>query len=267
MHLNIRHTTTYRFDAPVDYGLQQLRLTPKTSHGQSIGTWAMDVQGGVIDTSFTDHNQNACTLVSFTPGAQELRVVCEGAVNTQDLAGVIGRHGGFAPLWFFRRTTTLTTAGAHVMALTEGLNDDYAEDVPRLHALSARVIAAVSYEIGRTGAGTTAEGAMLEGAGVCQDHAHIFIAAARAMGYPARYVSGYLMMTDRVHQDATHAWAEIYVDGLGWVGFDVSNGYSPDPRYVRVATGLDYAEAAPVAGLYYGASSEAMSVDIEVAQQ
>jgi transglutaminase-like putative cysteine protease len=102
---------------------------------------------------------------------------------------------------------------------------------------------------------------------VCQDHAHIFIAAARSMGYPARYVSGYLMMEDRVHQDASHAWAEVHVDPLGWVGFDVSNGISPDTRYVRVATGLDYAEAAPVSGLRFGNGGEAMSIDIQVAQQ
>jgi hypothetical protein len=81
---------------------------------------------------------------------------------------------------------------------------------------------------------------------------HIFVAAARSMGYPARYVSGYLMMNDRVHQDASHAWAEAHVDGVGWVGFDVSNGISPDARYVRVATGLDYREAAPVSGLRFG---------------
>ena len=102
---------------------------------------------------------------------------------------------------------------------------------------------------------------------MCQDHAHVFIAAARLMGYPARYVSGYLMMNDRVHQDASHAWAEAYVDMLGWVGFDVSNGISPDPRYVRVATGRDYREAAPISGLRFGAGGEAMSIDIQVQQQ
>jgi transglutaminase-like putative cysteine protease len=88
------------------------------------------------------------------------------------------------------------------------------------------------------------------------------------MGYPARYVSGYLMMNDRVHQDASHAWAEAHVDGVGWVGFDVSNGISPDARYVRVATGLDYREAAPISGLRFGAMVEKrLSIDIQVQQQ
>jgi transglutaminase-like putative cysteine protease len=87
------------------------------------------------------------------------------------------------------------------------------------------------------------------------------------MGFPARYVSGYLMMNDRVEQDASHAWAEAHVPGLGWVGFDVSNGISPDDRYVRLATGLDYRNAAPVSGMRIGASTESMDVSLQVQQQ
>jgi transglutaminase-like putative cysteine protease len=86
------------------------------------------------------------------------------------------------------------------------------------------------------------------------------------MGIPARYVSGYLMMDDRIDQDATHAWAEAYVDGIGWIGFDVSNGICPDERYVRVATGLDYTEAAPVSGMRLGDSQERMVVSLQVQQ-
>ena len=88
------------------------------------------------------------------------------------------------------------------------------------------------------------------------------------MGFPARYVSGYLMMNDRIEQEASHAWAEVHVDPLGWVGFDISNGISPDERYVRVATGLDYAEAAPITGIHLGeGGGENLHVAIEVQQQ
>jgi transglutaminase-like putative cysteine protease len=102
---------------------------------------------------------------------------------------------------------------------------------------------------------------------VCQDHTHIFIAAARMSGIPARYVSVYLMMNDRIDQEATHAWAEAHVDGLGWIGFDVSNGISPDPRYVRVATGRDYRDAAPITGITFGSSTEELHVAVAVEQQ
>jgi transglutaminase-like putative cysteine protease len=102
---------------------------------------------------------------------------------------------------------------------------------------------------------------------VCQDHAHIFLAAARALEVPARYVSGYLMMDDRIEQEATHAWAEAYVQNLGWVGFDISNGISPDSRYVRVATGRDYRDAAPVTGISFGAVAQELQVALAVEQQ
>jgi len=268
MRLQISHRTTYRFDDPVPYGLQQLRLTPKSRVGQSIvGDWAMTVEGGQVQTEFNDQHQNRVSLISFDPNATEITVQCFGEVETADLAGVVGKHAGFAPLWYFQRATELTRAGQNVRRILKGLRDSEEADLPRLHALSVRILEEVPYEIGPTHALTSAEEAIEHGCGVCQDHAHIFIAAARALGYPARYVSGYLMIEDRVHQDASHAWAEAHVDGLGWVGFDVSNAISPDARYVRVATGLDYAEAAPVSGLRFGDGREAMSIDIQVSQQ
>ena len=115
---------------------------------------------------------------------------------------------------------------------------------------------------------TTAEEALTLGdGGVCQDHANIFISAARLSGLPARYVSGYLMMNDRVDQDATHAWAEACMSNdLGWVGFDVSNGVSPDERYVRIAVGRDARDAAPIDGLRMGSADEKLIVSLQVQQ-
>ncbi len=267
MRLKILHITTYRFEQPVPYGLQQLRLVPKSRTGQAIVWWHMEIEGGRKQTEFNDHHQNRVTLISFDPQATSIVVHCEGEVETADLHGVIGKHAGHTPLWFFRRSTELTRAGPHVRRLAKGLREEHEEDIPRLHALSGRILEEVPWEVGITHAATSAEEAVEHGRGVCQDHAQIFVAAARSMGYPARYVSGYLMMEDRVHQDASHAWAEAHVEGFGWVGFDISNGISPDARYVRVATGLDYREAAPVSGLRYGAGGEALSIDIQVQQQ
>lgn len=266
MALMIQHVTTYRFDEPVPYGLQQLRLTPKSRAGQEVVSWQMDIQGGRAECDFTDEYLNQVSLVSFEPGVAEIIVRCQGMVETEDRSGVVGKHGGFAPLWLFERATPLTRMGPRVRALAKGLKDEHAEDIPRLHALAARVKAAIAYEIGATGAETTAEEALELGAGVCQDHAHAFVAAARSMGYGARYVSGYLLMEDRLHQDASHAWAEAYCCGLGWVGFDVTNAISPDHRYVRVASALDYAGAAPISGLRLGSGKESLSVDIQVQQ-
>ncbi|WP_365705690.1 transglutaminase family protein [Novosphingobium sp.] len=147
--------------------------------------------------------------------------------------------------------------------LTEGRDSPLA----MLHQLSALVLEQVAYAPGETQVHTSGEEAAALGPGVCQDHAHIFIGAARSLGVPARYVSGYLMMDDRIEQEAGHAWAEAWPKDLGWVGFDISNGISPDERYVRVATGRDYREAAPVTGISWGAGDSVLQVRLAVEQQ
>lgn len=266
MRLAIDHTTHYTFSGPVAQGMQRLRLTPKATSGQRVLSWTMHFTGARQQVEYDDENHNHVTLISFDPGVSEVSIRCEGVVDTNDVAGVMGRHSGYLPLWHFQEQTELTRAGARTRALLGGLA---ADDNPlaRLHALAALVRERVEYELGHTDAATSAEGVLAAGRGVCQDHAHVFIAAARALGIPARYVSGYLMMNNRVEQDAGHAWAEAHVDGLGWVGFDISNGISPDARYVRVATGRDYRDAAPITGVHSGARDESMHVSLAVEQQ
>lgn len=266
MRLSVDHTTHYRFSGPVARGLQRLRLTPKTSAGQSIANWSIQLEGARREVEYDDENANHVTLIAFEPGVSEVTIRCEGVVDTNDKSGIVGHHSGYLPIWHFRQQTDLTAAGPRVRALLGGLSGKQTT-LDRLHTLSDLVRGNVEYAAGHTNSTTTAEGVLAAGRGVCQDHAHVFIGAARALGIPARYVSGYLMMTDRTEQDAGHAWAEAMVEGLGWVGFDVSNGISPDPHYVRVATGRDYRDAAPITGISYGARDETMHVKLAVAQQ
>jgi transglutaminase-like putative cysteine protease len=102
---------------------------------------------------------------------------------------------------------------------------------------------------------------------VCQDISHIFIASARSLGIPARYVSGYLHRADGQNdQQAGHAWSEAYVDGLGWVAFDATNGMCATDAYLRVAVGLDYLSAAPLRGSRIGGDGEGLDVRIRVDQ-
>ncbi|MCI5078389.1 transglutaminase family protein [Oricola sp.] len=266
MRLTISHTTHYRYEEPVHYGLQQLRLTPKSRAGQKVVSWETQVEGGTRQLEYDDQHNNHVALVSFDDGRSEVTIRCHGVVETSDTSGVVGVHGGFAPLWLFLRPTPLTRAGNNVRKLVKAAGGDYPDEIARLHGLSEEIARAVTYEAGKSHTATTAEETLDAGHGVCQDHAHVFIAAARSMGIPARYVSGYLMMDDRVDQDASHAWAEAHVDGIGWIGFDVSNEICPDERYVRVATGLDYTEAAPVSGMRLGEGEEHMVVTLQVQQ-
>lgn len=267
MRLSIDHETRYDFSQAVPYGLQRLRLCPKRGNGQRLLDWSLDIEGGVLELSYEDHHNNSVSLVSLEPGQHSVVLRCRALVETEDKAGIIGQHGGHLPLWFFLGQTPLTRAGREITKLANEAKAASNEDVPRLHALSAIVLDAIRYEKGLTDSQTSGEAATVAGHGVCQDHAHAFIAAARLLGYPARYVSGYLMMDDRVEQEAGHGWAEAHVQGVGWIGFDVSNGICPDPRYVRVATGLDYSQAAPVSGLINGGGTERLDVRLAVAQQ
>lgn len=266
MRLRISHRTRYHYDAPVHFALQQLRKTPLSSPMQSIVEWNVSLDGAIQELSFTDQHANNVILSSIEPGRSEMTILCEGEIDTHETHGVLGFEAQRAPLWYYRRETPATSAGPELRKLLKAL-DEKDSDVARLHSLSALIRDRVTYQTGQTEVTTTAEESLKAGHGVCQDHTHIFIAAARATGYPARYISGYLMMDDRIDQEAEHAWAEVFVADIGWVGFDVSNVISPDERYVRVASGLDYKEAAPVSGMRFGDSAESFSVSLQVQQQ
>ena len=265
MRLKIFHKTLYSYDAPVPYALQRLRLTPCSGHNQTVLSWSLDISGAREEVRFTDHFGNDTRLLSVAGEPHTIEIAARGEIEVEDTAGVTGAHSGFAPLWLFENATPLTAPGPLVAEIARAAADG-GTGLERLHALSHAIRERVAYRVGATDAGTNAEDAAAAGEGVCQDHSHIFLSAARLMGFPARYVSGYLMLDDTREQVATHAWAEAHVAGLGWVGFDVSNGISPDGRYVRLATGRDYRDAMPVSGIRLGQAQERLEVHITVEQ-
>ncbi|MGA9410047.1 MAG: transglutaminase family protein [Roseobacter sp.] len=265
MLLTIKHVTEYTYKEPVEFALQQVRLRPLDSAVQIVTGWTVAVEGGKVETSYKDHYGNHVDLLSAVRGTQNLSITASGTVETRDAAGIYGKVYGRAPLWLFEQSTPLTESGPHVKALAKTLSS--AQDtLGGLHSLSAEILKRVPYESGHTQFATDAETAIEIGKGVCQDHANIFVSAARSVGLPARYVSGYLMMDDRVDQDASHAWAEVHLKDLGWVGFDVSNGVSPDERYARIAIGRDAHDAAPIYGLRGGTGDERLVVSLQVQQ-
>ncbi len=261
--LEIRHTTTYRWSEPASYTLQQLRLIPKDRPGQKVLDWQTEIDGGRVEVAFDDEHANHTQLVSVDPGRTEVTITAHGRVETESNGGVIGAHGGFMPLWMFLRATDRTRRGPGTLALAREVRD-VGDQLEQMHALSGAIREHVDFATGTTEVTMTAEEVIANGTGVCQDHAHIFVTCARLLDRPARYVSGYLKIDGIEEQEATHAWAEAHVDGLGWVGFDISNVISPDERYVRVATGLDYTGAAPISGIRQGAGTEDMTVHLTV---
>ena len=158
----------------------------------------------------------------------------------------------------FLRATALTTTDQAIATFAGDLGNGPVLD--RLHALNAALFGAMTFDAAATGTGTDAATAFAQKSGVCQDYTHIFCAAARGLGIPARYVSGHYVRAEA--QPAGHAWAEALVPDLGWIGFDPTNGISTTPAHVRVAVGLDYLDAAPVRGARRGGGTETMDVRV-----
>lgn len=265
MRLKISHVTEYRYDEPAHFSLQRLRLTPPGAFGQKVLNWSLHVEGAKPEVEYDDQFGNHVNLVSLEGEQQVTRIVAEGEVETENRNGVTGPHTGYCPLWLFLRDTGRTRPGKLIKDLIRTVNGD--SELARMHALMAAIHEAVDYMPGTSNTETTAEEAMEKKSGVCQDHAHVFIAAARAMQVPARYVSGYLMMEGEAEQAATHAWGEAHIRGLGWVGFDAANKICPDERYVRIASGLCYRDAAPVSGMRIGTPGEKLTVTVRVEAQ
>tara|TARA_X000001036_G_C20390504_1_gene688480 strand:- start:127 stop:729 length:603 start_codon:yes stop_codon:yes gene_type:complete len=200
-----------------------------------------------------------------------MQIICRGQVDVKDMNGIVGSHDNSLPLDLFKNSTTLSMPGPRLRQLGKDIKNllqtDRDGDLYALHELSGQILANIKYSKGKTDINTTAEMAMEIGEGVCQDHVHAFMSVARLLGFSARYVSGYLMMQDTVSQEASHAWAEVYVTGLGWLAFDISNGISPDDRYVKLATGFDYSDIVPLSGVRFGSGEEQIATSIMISQQ
>jgi transglutaminase-like putative cysteine protease len=268
MRLLIRHETSYRYDSPVARTLQTLRLTPRSHDGQEVLRWrVLPPAGASLAAGGEDGFGNIVDMLSLERPHDALTLLVEGEVVTRDTGGVVtGAEERFPPA-FYLRPSPLAGTDAALIALAEEAAAGGREPLALAHALMLVVHGRIAFRPGLTHSATTAAEALAAGIGVCQDHTHVFLACARHLGLPARYVSGYLLMADgSVEQAAGHAWAEAFVDGLGWVGFDAANGICPTEHYVRIAIGLDYHDTAPVRGLRQGGGAEALEVVVRVGQ-
>ena len=265
MLITVRHVTRYTYAEPVSYAVQRLRLTPAPFAAQRIVNWRIQLPASAKSLQFKDGFGNAVDLVTINARHQELVIEAGGTVETMDASGVVAGLAKSLPPRVFLKETEQTRPDSNIrdLALSTSGNDT----LNRLHALAGAVRDRVEYVAGITDAHTSAAEALADGKGVCQDHAHIFIAGARTLAIPARYVTGYLIIDDDEPADAHHAWAEAWVDTLGWVGFDVANRICPTDRYVRLATGLDAGYAAPVVGSRRGGADEKLEVSVAVQQQ
>jgi transglutaminase-like putative cysteine protease len=265
MRIRVEHRTTYLYDDPPTAIVQILRLTPRNHEGQQVGNWQIFLDHDAHLVPGEDAFGNTIHTLSLNRALDDLTIGVEGEVETTDTGGVLRGATERFPPGLYLRETPLTQADNAIKALAAGLIRP-AAPLEGLHALCAALHDGLRFDDARTDVSSTAAEAFAAQGGVCQDFAHIFIAAARSVGIPARYVGGYMLRTDTPRQQAGHAWAEAFVPGLGWVGFDPANAVSPTEAHIRVAMGLDYLGAAPVRGSRNGGTAEQLQVSITVGQ-
>lgn len=264
MLLRVDHLTVYRYESPVRSVVQSHRLTPSACQGQRVLDWEVAVAGGTPGGRFRDGAGDVVQGWTVAGPVAEVAVTVRGTVETADTAGVLRGHRESLPpeAWLRETPATALDHGLRALALTAQAQDR----LDLCHQLAAAVADAIAYAPGTTHAHTTAAEALAQGQGVCQDHAHALIACARVHDIPARYVSGYLFADAAgAAHEAAHAWAELHVPGLGWVGFDPANRCCPDARYIRLGSGIDAQAAAPIRGIARGpAGREALDVRVAV---
>src|SRR5215472_1769667 len=268
MRLSVSHRTTYHYHAPATRVIQVLRLTPRNHDGQYVAAWRIDVSADCRLDQHEDAFGNITHAFAAEGPLTELTVLVEGEVETRDAQGVVHAAVERFPPSLFLRETQLTACDGGIATFAAAAKEQAGGDaLGVLHGLLGRLNGEMDYDADPTHAATTAAEAFAARRGICQDLTHVFIAAARSLGIPARYVRGYFFRESAAPApDAGHAWAEAFVPGLGWVAFDVVNRICGTDAHARVAVGLDYLGAAPVRGMRFGGGAETLAVDIHIDQ-
>ena len=262
MHMHIRHETRYRYERPVKYSVQSLHLTPRRDLSQRALSWSIVAPGRRLEQ--IDAHGNIAHLLTIEEPHREISIVVRGVVETAD-TDTRQDDGPLSPLAYLA-PTQLTRPNDDIKAFASAALARIADPKARVQALAEAVLSAVRYKTGASEVQDSAAEAFKSGEGVCQDHAHVFVACARAVGMPARYVSGYLYTGD-ANDAASHAWADAWLGPeIGWQSVDVTHARPAVRNYCRLAVGRDYLDAAPVRGMRQGGGGEKMEANVLIAE-
>jgi transglutaminase-like putative cysteine protease len=263
MKLVVDHVTEYRYEAPVRFSTQYLRLTPRDSARQKVLEWRLDAPGAPTRT--LDGYGNVLHVLTLDRPTQAIRIRAIGEVETRALPDEGPDPVPLSPL-VFTRTSPLTRADQRLAAFAEK-HRRRAGSPSGMAELASAILKKMPFKPGDTVVSSSATEAFAIGSGVCQDHAHVFIACCRYLGVPARYVSGYVYSPG--HEEAhvaSHAWAEAWAVDR-WRSFDIANNRPAGEDHIRLAVGADYFDACPIRGVRTGGGAETMSAAALVAQQ
>jgi transglutaminase-like putative cysteine protease len=268
MRFRIRHDTLLSYSSPVKSVIMVLRLTPRSHEGQHVASWRIDLDIDCLVTNSEDAFGNIVHTFNIDGPLRRVGVVAEGEVETFDTAGIMRGSLERFPPQFYLRETRLTAANAHLRAFASDVAAVRDGTLDVLHGLMSALHETLSFDQDSAGVGTTAAEALAAKGGDSRDFAHIFVACARHLDIPARYVNGFFMHPDGgIEQKTSHAWAEAFVPDIGWIGFDPVNDVCPQEAHVRVGYGLDYLGAAPVRAACSGGTGELPVMTVRVDQK
>ena len=264
MKLEIVHSTHYQYTAPIAESAMEVRLQPMDGAGQRCIDFALDISSGVKARSYVDGYGNHVHYFNLVKPHTRLSITSRSTVETG--LEPDADPGEELVLDFLRfRSPVVDVPGVRELARAHPVQDPTSAE--SIEAALDELTLAISRDFEYNRAVTNVYSAVDEvlelRAGVCQDFAHLFIAVARAMGVPARYVSGYIHFADeRGVTTASHAWGEAWVPGKGWIGYDATRPVRTSEHHVRLAVGRDYSDAAPTRGIYIGSANSSMRVRV-----
>ncbi len=261
MRIRVEHTTEFTYTAPIVEATTELRLRPLDNGGQRCLSFSLETDPrGVRVHQFADHLGNTVGQLDVLEPHEQLTVTATSEV----LTAPYDDRDPLSPLelYDYLHPTEYAQLDTQIPIAPRAAGTSVAE---RAHELMDAVAAALVYEKGATSVQTPAPEVLTLGRGVCQDFAHVLIAACRLDGIPARYVSGYLH-DDKLASEhgASHAWVDVWDDARGWVSLDPTHSREQDESYVRVATGRDYADVPPTRGVFKGKGEETLEVRVLV---
>jgi transglutaminase-like putative cysteine protease len=251
MRLRIRHDIVARYDEPVTLASRSLHLCPRTFDGQYVRAWHLDITGDCRQARSSDAFGNIVYDCAVEGPLDEIAIAAEGEVEVDDTTGVLqgAPLDRIPPAVFLRetrvtmRTPVILSFADKAKAQSDGTPLDLCHKL--MHLIHDEVEALVADPAELCGVReVAAEDVLAEARGTPTDLAHLFIAAARGLSLPARFVSGYRWQEEETATGALAAWAEALIPGLGWVGFDAGSDTCPTDAYVRVASALDQSGAA-----------------------
>jgi transglutaminase-like putative cysteine protease len=268
MKLEIVHSTRYRYSGPIAETVMEVRLRPMDGNGQRCLEFELDVSSGIKPRTYRDGYGNNVHYSNVVRPHSRLIITSRSVVETgRELDSNQGEELVQDFLRF--RSPVKDVPGIRELARRHPIADPGSGPAVEqaLDELTLTISREFTYDRAVTNVYSAVDEVLELRAGVCQDFAHLFIATARAMGVPARYVSGYIHDAGGGGaSSASHAWGEGWVPGRGWVGYDATHPVRTSENHVRVAVGRDYSDAAPTRGIYVGSATGSMAVGVRTRQ-